>query len=323
MNAKSNRESGENRIRVAVIGTGIMGRDHIRAITKVDGLVLCALCDTNEAVVKKLSEENGVPYTTDYKKIPDLTKVDAVIVNLPHFLHCESTVFFLDSGIDVLVEKPMANTVEECDRMIEAAKRNKKKLAVGHPRRFLQSYQKIKELADSGKLGRFCMYTETRSENYFYEGRPKWFLDKEKAGGGVSRNFGAHAMDALFYLLGPQEVTVSGTLGNFVNDASIEGHAQFVVSFRDGSSGAITIGGYKQIPSCSEFFFTDGSIRIFDDGTVAYRVGTEWIPIPIDPNGKNLFIYQLQEFCKFLKNEESITPDGEYGRAVIAALEQL
>ena len=309
--------------KIAIVGTGIIGLYHIKALMQVEGLCLCALCDVNEEAVKKLSEEYGVPYFTDYKEIPSNVDVDAVILNLPHHLHCESTVFFLEHGINVLVEKPMANTVEECDRMIEAAEKNNKKLAVGHPRSFSPRYIKIKELALSGKLGRFCMYLETRSENYFREARPKWFLDKEKAGGGVSRNFGAHAMDSLFHLLGPQDVKVSGTLANFKNDASIEGHAQFVVSFKDGSSAAITLGGYKYAPSYSEYFFTDGSIRIFDDGTLAYRTGSEWVEIPKDENEKDTFVYQLEEFCKYLKGEESISPDGNYGRAIIAALEQL
>lgn len=309
--------------KVAIIGTGIMGREHIIAMSNVEGLSLCALCDANEETAKKLSAKHGVPYFTDYKDIPSAVDVDAVIINLPHYLHCESTVFFLDHGINVLVEKPMANTVEECNKMIEAAKRNNKKLAVGHPRGFAPNYIKVKELADSGLLGRFCMYTETRNEDYFYEGRPKWFLDKEKSGGGISRNFGAHAMDALFHLLGPQEVTVNGTLANYKNDANIEAHAQFVVSFKDGSSAAITLGGYKSLPPVTEYFFTNGSIRFFENGTIAYKTDSDWVEIEINPNEKNLFEYQLEEFYKYLKDEESITPDGEYGKAVIAALEQL
>ena len=70
------------------------------------------------------------------------------------------------------------------------------------------------------------------SIDYFASCRPKWFLDKGKAGGGISMNYGAHAMDKLFYLLGPHNVKTAGNLANFKNDATIEGHAQFIVSFR-------------------------------------------------------------------------------------------
>lgn len=86
------------------------------------------MCDVNEAQVKEIDKEKNVPYFLDYKEIPYAVEVDAVILNLPHYLHCEASIFFLEHGINVLVEKPMANTVEECDRMIEAAKKAAKSL---------------------------------------------------------------------------------------------------------------------------------------------------------------------------------------------------
>ena len=114
-------------IKIAVIGTGIIGTDHIKAIQSCDLCQLCAVCDVNEKLAMDISKEYNVPYFTDYKKIPEEIEVDAVILNLPHYLHCESTVFFLNKGINVLVEKPMAMTTEECDKMIEAAAKNGKK----------------------------------------------------------------------------------------------------------------------------------------------------------------------------------------------------
>lgn len=314
---------GVDMINIAVIGTGIIGIDHINAISQVDGCRLCALCDINEDMVKKLSTKHNVPYFTDYRLIPENVDVDAVIINLPHFLHCEATVFFLENGINVLVEKPMANTVAECDKMIEAAEQNNVKLAVGHVQRFFNHNRKIFELASSGKLGRFCMYTETRCVDYFASWRPKWFLDKQKAGGGISMNFGAHAMDKLFYLLGPQEVKTSGTLANFKNDETIEAHAQFIASFNDGSSASITLNGYGFVPATAEYFFTNGSIRMFEDGIFAYQTDGQWIEIEKESKSKNHMVFQIQEFCKFLNGEPSETPDGKYGRAVIAAIEQL
>ena len=310
-------------IKIAIVGTGIIGLSHIKAISQAQDAELCALCDINEEAVKNLSEEYGVPYFTDYKDIPANVDVDAVIINLPHFLHCESTVFFLENGVNVFVEKPMANTVEECDKMIDAAKRNNKKLAVGHVQRFFDHNRKIKELADSGKLGKLCMYTETRNTDYFAPWRPKWFLDKEKAGGGISMNFGAHALDKLFYILGPQSVKTAGNLANFKNDATIEGHAQFVVSFPGGESAAITLDGYGYVPATAEYFFTGGSIRMFEGEELKYQTNGEWHMAEKSPDAKNHMVFQLEEFCKFLKGEPSETPDGEYGRAVIAALEQL
>lgn len=107
-------------LKIAVIGTGIIGRSHLKAIEQSECCTLCAVCDINEEAAAALASEYGVPYFTNYKDIAD-TEADAVIINLPHWLHCEVSEFFLNKGLHVLVEKPMSNTTEECDRMVAAS----------------------------------------------------------------------------------------------------------------------------------------------------------------------------------------------------------
>ena len=123
-------------LKFAVVGTGIIGAKHLAAIAESESCCLCAVCDINEKAAAAASEKYGVPSFTDYRDIPQKTKADAVILNLPHWLHCEATVFFLEQGLHVLVEKPMATTLEECLKMQETANRVGKKLAVGHLQRF-------------------------------------------------------------------------------------------------------------------------------------------------------------------------------------------
>jgi len=310
-------------IKIAVVGTGIIGGYHLEQITTNKNYKLCAVCDINEEVAKDYSEKYGVPYFTDYKDIPKSVDIDAVIINLPHFLHCESTVFFLDSGIHVLLEKPMANTVEECDKMIEASNRSGKRLGIAHSQRFFEHNIEIKKLVNSGIMGEFCMFSEFRSVNYFLESRPRWFLDKAKAGGGISMNYGAHTVDKLFSLLGVKDVRVSGTLGNFVNKESIEGHVQMHMDFCNGSSASVTFYGYDHIPWVEEYYFTKGVIRKTEFEPLMYRTDGDWIVLESDKNPKDFIAYQHEEFLKYINGEPSMTPDGEYGRAVIATLEQL
>ena len=129
-------------LNIAIVGTGIIGLSHITAMEKSNSCRLSAICDVNEEVVKSLAKEKNVPYFLDYHDIPSSTvEVDAVILNLPHFLHCEATVFFLEHGIHVLCEKPMANTAQECDLMIQASEKSGKKLGIGHVQRFLPANQ--------------------------------------------------------------------------------------------------------------------------------------------------------------------------------------
>ncbi len=309
-------------LNIAIVGTGIIGLSHIEAMEKSSSCRLCALCDVNEEVVKNLAKEKNVPYFIDYKDIPSSDiQVDAVILNLPHFLHADATVFFLENGINVFIEKPMANTVEECDRMIEAAKKSGKKLGVGHIQRFFPAIQAVKKIADENALGKFCMYTETRTINYFADWRPKWFLQKEKAGGGIVMNYGAHALDKIFTVFGPQELEIASSLGNLKQNADIEGHAQFLLKMQNGASGAVTFSGYTPSEMSTSFFFENGVVRV-GSNVIIDKDGNS-TPLDLSPYPEDAMLWQIEEFCKYVNGEPSMTPDGAYGRAVIKAIEKV
>jgi len=309
-------------LKIAMVGTGRISKQHLKAIRASNEAKLCAVCDINEALGSSIAGEYGVPFFKDYKDIPTSTDAEAVIVNLPHFLHCEVTEFFLDCGLHVLVEKPMANTVEECDRMIRAAERSGKKLAVGHMNRFYPAIQKVKEIHDSKELGELCMVNELRSEHYFIEERPKWFLDKKLAGGGVFMNLGAHALDKLFSITGSKPVHVSGMVGNLKNNYTIEGHAQAHVELENQVSANITIGGYPGSISEVTFYFAEGILKVERNNRgLSRNQGNGWETIELDL--PNAFGLQLHEFCKFVNGEPSEIADSEYGRLIIATIEQV
>lgn len=310
-------------INIGIVGTGLIGIEHIKAIEDIDDLRLCALCDINEEAVKALSEEYSVPYFTDYKKMPENVEMDAVIINLPHFLHCESTVFFLEKGYHVLIEKPMANTVAECDKMLEAAKKSGKKLAVGHVQRFFEANRRVKEIIDSGRLGKPCMFSENRTIEYFSPSRPKWFLDKEKAGGGIVMNYGAHALDKIFYQLGADDVEVTAATGNLKNDATIEGHAQFMLKFKSGFTGVVTFSGYTGSGYEALYYFTDGTLKVADSMYLYEYAEDEWKAIDTETGVKPAMQVQLEEFVKYINDRPANIADGEYGRAVIKVIEKI
>ncbi len=310
-------------LRIAIVGTGIIARLHLDAISKLDNCTLAALCDLNESKLGELCEKYGVPGFTDYKKMPGAVDFDAVILNLPHGLHKEATVFFLDNGKHVLVEKPMANTVEECDAMLEAAERNGKKLAIGHIQRFFRPNRVVKEIVDSGELGRLCMYSEQRSINYFLDNRPAWFTSKKMAGGGIVMNYGAHAFDKLFYITGKRPTEVYANTANLINDKDVEGHAQIFAKFEDGLSAVVTFSGYSNVVYESYYYFTGGAIRVngIDSAFIRREGEKEWTAIGAKrDNGE--FTVQLNEFVKLINGESSEIADGSFSRDIVKAIEK-
>lgn len=119
--------------RVAVIGTGSFGKNHVRVVRENPRAELAFVVDADLARAREQAGE-GVAATTDYREV--IGKVDAAIVAVPTTLHAEIGAALLDAGIDVLIEKPIAPTLDETDRLIDAAARNSRILQVGHLERF-------------------------------------------------------------------------------------------------------------------------------------------------------------------------------------------
>ncbi len=309
-------------LKIAVVGTGIIGLDHLKAINMSDELELVAVCDLNEEKVKAIAEEYGVPYFLDYKEIPEKTDAEAVILNLPHGLHCESTVFFLEAGLHVLLEKPMANTVAECDTMIAAEKRSGKKLAIGHIQRFLKANRLAKEYISSGRIGKLCMINDMRSINYFKPERPRWFFSKRLAGGGIVMNYGAHSLDKFAYVTGERVEEITAVCGNIKNGEDIEGHAQLFLKMSGNITAAVTFSGYAPVGFETTYVGTEGAVKVSGVGQISIHVDGKWEEIPDVYNGLPI-LFELEEFEKFIRGEENEMPDSEYGRRIIANIEEI
>jgi predicted dehydrogenase len=121
-------------LRVAVIGVGYLGRHHARILATLPGVELAAVVDTNRARAEELAARHRTRAAFEHHEV--MGRVDAVTLAVPTELHCEIGRRFLESGVPVLVEKPMARSLEEADALIAAAARAQVPLAVGHTERF-------------------------------------------------------------------------------------------------------------------------------------------------------------------------------------------
>lgn len=132
-----NPESKIQNLRTAVVGVGSLGQHHARnfaELAREGGSEFIGVCDSNQAQARLIAEKNGCEYFTDWREILDRT--DAVSVVTPTETHSEIACAFLERGVNVLVEKPIALTLEEADRMLRAAEKSGAKLMVGHLERY-------------------------------------------------------------------------------------------------------------------------------------------------------------------------------------------
>ena len=128
---------GERTIRTGVVGVGSLGRHHARNYSQLsgeNGSRFVGVCDSNKETAEEIARLHSCESFTDWRDL--LGRVDAVSIVTPTETHCEIACEFLENGVHCLVEKPIARTIEEADRMIEAAKKSGAKIMVGHLERY-------------------------------------------------------------------------------------------------------------------------------------------------------------------------------------------
>ncbi len=148
-------------LRVAVIGAGNMGRHHVRNYAAMPDSELVAMVDMNPAT-RSLADEHGAKYYSDYIKMLDEVKPEAVSVVVPTPFHAQVGIEVMSRGIHCLIEKPIASTVHEADQLINAAESRGVVFTVGHIERYNPVVRKLKELIDNEKLGEITSIVSKR-----------------------------------------------------------------------------------------------------------------------------------------------------------------
>ncbi len=131
------------KIRTAVIGSGHLGKFHARVLSELENSDFRFVVDIDEKTGREIAEKYGADFVKDFREIAD--KVDAVIIATPTVLHYEIAKFFLDKGVNVFVEKPITDKVEDGEKLVNLAKEKGLKLQVGHIERFNPAFVSLKE----------------------------------------------------------------------------------------------------------------------------------------------------------------------------------
>ena len=140
--------------RIALVGLGAMGRNHLRVLGELENVELAAVCDSDAAVVSPASRKYHVPGYISWVEMFERERLEAAIVAVPTRFHLEVGLAALQRGIHVLIEKPIAAGVSEGQQLIEAARRAGRVLAIGHIERFNPAVQELQRHLEAGEIGR-------------------------------------------------------------------------------------------------------------------------------------------------------------------------
>ena len=209
----------DRKLRIGIIGTGGIAGSHIASYKKQPDVEVVAGADLIPRKAEKFFKDNGVEAKafTDYKEMIDTMTLDAVSVCTYNRTHAECTIYALEHGLPVLLEKPMTVTLDEAIAIREAEKKSGKIVSVGFQPRFDANMQMIKKIVQSGELGRIY-YVQTGGGRR--HGIPvSWsetFIENDKAGLGALGDIGCYSIDLVMNALGnPKPLTVTGTATDY------------------------------------------------------------------------------------------------------------
>jgi len=214
-------------MRVGVIGVGSMGQNHARVYSEIANLV--GIADPDVKAGGSVSNRFNVSYYTDAKHLLK-ERLDAVSICVPTEHHARVALDVIEAGIPVLVEKPLATTVADAQRLVEAARRARLTLAVGHIERHNPAIAVVKGQLQEGQYGDLVTATARRVSSF-----PGRVRDV-----GVVMDLGVHDIDILRYLVGAPVENVFAVGGRKVH-AAFEDHANILLGFRNGVHGIIEV----------------------------------------------------------------------------------
>lgn len=330
--------------RIGVIGTSF-GMNHVQSATIVPEAKLVAACDLRDEFRAPI-ERMGAKFYTDYRVMLDTEKLDGVVVALPNHLHAPVAIECLERGLPVMVEKPIAGTLEDADKMIAATERTGVPLLVGHHRRFSPFCVRVREAFSNGELGDLVgaavLWTMFKPKEYF---DAEWRTRKATGGGPLLINT-IHNIDDLRYMTRREIIRVYAETSNRTRGLEVEDTASISVVLEGNALATIFVSdctpalwAYESTTSpwenplffhspadCYYFFGTKGSLTLPQMQHVFYpdpaKEGWQY-PLQVNRLGvkpAHPLRLEMSHFCRVIQKKESPRTTAVDARRTLKAL---
>jgi predicted dehydrogenase len=224
------------KVRVGIIGSQFVSTIHAEALRRAPDAELVAVASPTKGNAKAFARKHGLRrHFTDYRKLLAMDEIDLVVLGIPNDVHCQVTVDAAAAGKHVVVEKPLCLSLADADRMTAACRKAKVKLMYAEELCFAPKYVRLKQLLESGALGRPVLVKQ--SEKHDGPHAPH-FWDVDRAGGGVTMDMGCHAIEFFRWMLGRPPITsVYAQMGTYVHGDKTRGedNAILILEFANGA----------------------------------------------------------------------------------------
>jgi phthalate 4,5-cis-dihydrodiol dehydrogenase len=234
--------SAQPPLRLGFAGLGLAGAFMIRAAAVHPNIRLCAGMDPLPRPREAFAKRFGASVYGDFAELCRDPSVEAVYLASPHRFHATQAVQALEQGKHVLVEKPLALTLEDCDAVVEAAERAGKTLIVGHTHAFDPNIREMRRILAAGELGRLGMILSFNYNDFLLRPHREDEFDA-RTGGGIAFNQLAHQIEIVRLLAGPVRAVRAG-MGALDTARTAPGHCMAFLEFASGATASVTFSGY-------------------------------------------------------------------------------
>lgn len=264
-----------------IIGCGLIANWHADAILKIHGTKLIGATDVSEASRAAFAKKYSIQSYNTIEDIIKSSEIDVICICTPSGLHAPIAIKAANAGKHIVVEKPMAITLDEVNEVIAACDANQVKMEVISQLRFTNAITKLKDAVDNDKLGKIItgdLYMKFyRSQEYYEKGgwRGTWKMD----GGGALMNQGIHGIDLLQYIMGPVKSVFAHTR-TLARNIEVEDTASALLEFENGALGVIqgTTSIYPGSPRRLEINGDKGSIVLEEDSIIRWELEEQELP---------------------------------------------
>ncbi len=323
------------KVRVGIIGSAFVSNLHAEAFQEVSQAEIVAACSANQEHVEAFAHKWKIPSAvTDYRKLMDLKDVDVVVVGIPNDLHREVVVAAAEAGKHVILEKPIAHTLEDADAMIAACKEHGVKLMYAETICFSPKYVRARQLVAENAIGELYMVKQGEKHSGPHS---DWFYDVKRSGGGALMDMGCHGIEWARWMYGkskPKSVTAHCQLVYHKGRTQADDNSVVILEFENGAIAVIEDSWARQggMDDRIELYGTAGvvhcdllrgsAMETYSSKGYGYAVekagGTKgWTFTVFEEPYLYGFPHEMRHFTRCVLDDEEPMESGEDGRATL------
>lgn len=312
-----------NYSKIAVVGSGYWGKNHVRNFAELG--VLSHVCDSDNDKLRSISQEYpGLAYTVSYEELLDNPHIRGVVIATPAVTHYDLAMKALRAGKDVLVEKPLALDVSQAQEMVNIACQNGRVMMVGHILLYHPAVLKLKEIVDSGQLGKILYIQSNRLG-----------MGKVRSEENILWSFAPHDISIIIFLLNefPSEISATGSCHL---QPQVEDMTTSVLKFPSGAGAHIYVSWMNPFKEQRLVVIGDNNMAVFDDTKPSdkleiYNTNFEWvnrIPQPVKGQRESIpfepaepLKMECLHFLECIRTRQKPRSDGEEGLRTLRVLQ--